>query len=306
MRARSRRSSGASSRLRPARPRRLTGRGAGPAHRDARVGRALEGAEAARLPLRRADHRLRLHAGHGAGERSPRRLPRPGGGGAGAGWSTAGLRDPTVTRAGLDCLPGQSSPGPLRARRPPRSRHADRPGQGHLPASQPLPRRRQGADRGLLPCDRPVAARRLAARPQGGGHRRLVRGLLRPPALRPSVRRTGGPAGHLAGPGLGGARLRRDARCQPRQLRGEPRLEPGAGLLGRPDRRLRGPVAPEAQRAAPHLHQRGWRRLRPGLGNASAGRAQPAAPKRPPLAAPLRVAALRGLPAALVLLRRLP
>ena len=78
-----------------ARPRRLTGRGAGPAHRDAGVCRALEGAEAAGLPLRRPDHRLRLHAGHGPGERSPRRLPRPGGGGAGA-----------------ECVPGRASVTP--------------------------------------------------------------------------------------------------------------------------------------------------------------------------------------------------
>ena len=80
-----------------ARPRRFTGPVLAPAHRDAGVGRALEGAEAARLPLRRPDHRLRLHAGHGTGERSPRRLPRPGSGGTGAESSTAAFRDPTVT-----------------------------------------------------------------------------------------------------------------------------------------------------------------------------------------------------------------
>src|SRR5205823_5204331 len=45
-----------------------------PAHD--RVDRALEGAQASWLSLRRPDHGLRAHAGVRPGERSPRRLPR--------------------------------------------------------------------------------------------------------------------------------------------------------------------------------------------------------------------------------------
>src|SRR5947207_1936286 len=45
-----------------------------PAH--ARVDRALEGAQASWLSLRRPDDGLRAHAGVRPGERSPRRLPR--------------------------------------------------------------------------------------------------------------------------------------------------------------------------------------------------------------------------------------
>ena len=57
---------------------------------------AVEGPEAARLELRRADHGLRLHAGDGPGQRPPRRLPRPrcrgGGGAAGAALTSARVR----------------------------------------------------------------------------------------------------------------------------------------------------------------------------------------------------------------------
>ena len=45
---------------------------------DAGIDRALEGPQEARLELRRPDHRLRLHAGDGAGQRPHRRLLLPG------------------------------------------------------------------------------------------------------------------------------------------------------------------------------------------------------------------------------------
>ena len=47
---------------------------------DGRIGRAVEGPEEARLAFRRTDHLLRLHAGHGAGQRPPSRLLVPRGG----------------------------------------------------------------------------------------------------------------------------------------------------------------------------------------------------------------------------------
>ena len=57
---------------------------------DSRIGCAVEGPQEARLELRRADHLLRLHAGHGPGQRPPSRLLVPQGGRAGA----QGLRPP--------------------------------------------------------------------------------------------------------------------------------------------------------------------------------------------------------------------
>jgi 3-methyladenine DNA glycosylase Tag len=44
---------------------------------DADLGRAVQGSQAPRLDLRRADHGLRVHAGDGAGRRSPRGLRDP-------------------------------------------------------------------------------------------------------------------------------------------------------------------------------------------------------------------------------------
>ena len=49
----------------------------GLAGHDPGVGRALEGAEARRLPLRRPDDRLRRHAGVRRRQRPPRDLLRP-------------------------------------------------------------------------------------------------------------------------------------------------------------------------------------------------------------------------------------
>src|SRR6185436_13196980 len=49
---------------------------------DGDLGADLEGTEEARLDLCRPHHRLRLHAGDGHGQRPPRRLRLPGGGGA--------------------------------------------------------------------------------------------------------------------------------------------------------------------------------------------------------------------------------
>ncbi len=43
----------------------------------ARVGRAGQGPQEARLPVRRPDHGVRVDAGHRHGRRPPRRLPRP-------------------------------------------------------------------------------------------------------------------------------------------------------------------------------------------------------------------------------------
>ena len=43
------------------------------------LGAPVEGPEEARLELRRPDHRLRLHAGHGPGQRPYRRLFLPAG-----------------------------------------------------------------------------------------------------------------------------------------------------------------------------------------------------------------------------------
>ena len=48
---------------------------------DDRIGCAFEGPQEAPLALRRADHLLCLHAGHGAGQRPPPRLLVPPGGG---------------------------------------------------------------------------------------------------------------------------------------------------------------------------------------------------------------------------------
>ena len=64
--------------------------------------RAVEGSEAARLDLRRADHGLRLHAGDGAGQRPPRGLRgaprRSGAGGAGAPRDVESHRELAVDR----------------------------------------------------------------------------------------------------------------------------------------------------------------------------------------------------------------
>src|SRR5439155_17970804 len=61
----------------------LHARGLACHHRVARIGRDVEGPEAPRLELRRAHHRVCLHAGDGPRERPPRRLRRAGGGAAG-------------------------------------------------------------------------------------------------------------------------------------------------------------------------------------------------------------------------------
>ena len=58
--------------------------------RSAEVDGAVQGPEAARLDLRRPDHGLRLHAGDGAGQRSPRRLRRARRGAAARGERDAG------------------------------------------------------------------------------------------------------------------------------------------------------------------------------------------------------------------------
>ena len=46
---------------------------------DAGIRRDQQGPEAARIQVRRLDHLLRVHAGHGHGERPPRGLPEPEG-----------------------------------------------------------------------------------------------------------------------------------------------------------------------------------------------------------------------------------
>ena len=75
-------SSGAMSLIRNRRPKRIEKGGIGPTSAES-LALSKELAEA-RLVVRRADDGLRLHAGHGARQRSPRRLrvPRRSGGGA--------------------------------------------------------------------------------------------------------------------------------------------------------------------------------------------------------------------------------
>ena len=70
-------------RTRPRGPPRAPGlRGPEQTGQDPGIHRYLKGPEKARLEVRRPDHGLRLHAGHGPGQRPPGRLllPRRGGG----------------------------------------------------------------------------------------------------------------------------------------------------------------------------------------------------------------------------------
>ena len=102
-------------------------------------------------------------------------------------------------------------------------------------------------------------------------------------------------------PGWASARCTTGTTAAPR----DPAREPAVRLHERPARRQLVPVAAQAQRPAPQLHQRERSRHGPRGGSAPALRPLAAAPRLPPIPVPLRVGPLRGLPAPLVARRRL-
>ena len=92
------------------RPARLDQVGPGHARVEPGVDRTVEGPQAARLALRRPDDRLRVHAGHGPGQRPPRGLlgARRGGGGP-----RSARPGPLLAPAGSSRRPGDRvSPAP--------------------------------------------------------------------------------------------------------------------------------------------------------------------------------------------------
>src|SRR5260370_1182089 len=175
--------------------------------------------------------------------------------------------------------------------------HADPLATGSLSCAQRLPPRLEASGGGAFRRRRALATRRLGDGREERRRDRLARRLLGALDVRSPPPLGGRAPQRLRRPRHGRRRVLRHARRESRRRILEPEGESGHVLHARPAGREFVPLAPQAQRAAPHLPEHlGARPRHRGGQPALAPRALAASPVAPSGPAPLRVPSVRLLP----------
>src|SRR3954466_11423846 len=170
---------------------------------------------------------------------------------------------------------------------------------------EPLPRRLETAGRCLLRVHWPLAAGRVRDVAEDRDAARVAPRIVRRAALLPGIGLAGDVARRFHRTRHGRHRIRRPARRQPRRVFVESARQRHHERHARPARRELVSVAPQAQRHAPHVHERVRARRRSRIGqSASAACALAAGAALPSFATPLRLDPLRRVPAQVVVRRR--